>query len=218
VAPVKAIGLTGGIGSGKSTVAQLFARKGVRVVDADVIAHGVMSPGSEVFRAVVDRFGPAIVGPDGTIDREALGGLVFADPSARRDLEAIVHPAIGRVISTELARARNDDADVVVDIPLLVETDARHRYGLDVVVVVDAPESVALERLVRDRGMDEEAAKARMVAQADRAARFAIADAVIENSGTLGELADMVESVWQWIVHLGPGSTPLDLTPGGAPS
>jgi dephospho-CoA kinase len=212
---VIAIGLTGGIGSGKSTVAELFARHGARVIDADAIAHGLMSPGTEVFRAVVQRFGSAVVGSDGAIDRAALAEVVFSDPAERRDLEAIVHPAVGAAIAAELVRARNDGADVVVDIPLLVETDAKSRYGLDAVVVVDAPESVTLERLVRDRGMTPEAARARMAAQADRTARFAIADAIIENSGTLRELADMVGGVWQWIVHLGPGSAPLDLTPGG---
>ncbi len=215
---MKAIGLTGGIGAGKSTVAQLFARHGMRVIDADAIARKVLSPGSAVFDAVVDRFGRAIVDANGAIDRAALGELVFADVSERRDLEAIVHPAVGAVISDELARARNEDADVVVDIPLLVETDARRRYGLDIVVVVDTPEPVALERLVAERGMDEASAKARMAAQADRTARFAVADVIIENSGTPGELADMVDSVWQWIVHLGPGSAPLDLNPGGPPS
>ena len=174
-----------------------------------------MSPGTAVFFAVVHRFGTAIVAPDGAIDRAALAQVVFADPRARRDLEAIVHPAVGEVISTELVRAREKDADVVIDIPLLVETGAQHRYGLDVVVVVDAPEPVVLERLVHERGMGEEAAKARIAAQADRLSRLAAADAIIENSGTLGELADMVNIVWQWIAHLGPGSAPLDLAPGG---
>lgn len=212
------IGITGGIGSGKSTVAELFGRHGVRVVDADAIAHAVMSPGSEVCIAIVERFGEAILGANGAIDRAALAEIVFADAGARRDLEAIVHPAVSAVISAELARARDDGADVALDMPLLVETDARRRYHLDVVVVVDAPESVALERLMRDRGIDEEAARARMAAQADRSARLAAADAIIENFGTLDELADMVDRVWQWIAHLGPGSAPLDHRLGGPPS
>jgi dephospho-CoA kinase len=215
---MKAIGLTGGIGAGKSTVARLLAGHGARVIDADAIAREVLAPGSSGFAAVVERFGGEIVDENGEVDRAALAGLVFADPRARRDLEAIVHPAVGAVISAELARARADDADVVVEIPLLVETDARGRYGLDVVVVVDTPEPVALDRLLAERGMDEDSAKARMAAQADRATRFAVADVIIENSGTVGELADMVENVWQWIVHLGPGSAPLDLKPGGPPS
>lgn len=212
---MQAIGLTGGIGAGKSTVAQLFARYGIRVIDADEIARRVLSPGSATFDAVVDRFGPAIVDANRAIDRAALGELVFADVGARRDLEAIVHPAVGEAISAELAKARTGGENVVVDIPLLVETDARRRYGLDVVIVVDTPESVALDRLSRERGMDEVSAKARMAAQADRTARLTAADVIIENSGTLGELADMVENVWRWIVHLGPGSAPLDLSPGG---
>lgn len=213
-----AIGLTGGIGSGKSTVADLFVRHGARLIDSDAIAREVMSPGTAVFNAVVRRFGTTIVGADGTLDRSVLARVVFADPSARRDLEAIVHPAVGEVISTELARAHGEDVDVVVDIPLLVETGAQHRYGLDVVVVVDAPEPVVLERLVQERGMSEEAAKARIAVQADRLSRLGAADAIIENFGTLDELADMVDTVWQWIAHLGPGSVPLDLAPGGPPS
>ncbi|MGA8297698.1 MAG: dephospho-CoA kinase [Acidimicrobiales bacterium] len=211
------IGLTGGIGAGKSTVAQLFVQHGTQLIDADAIAHDVLGPGTDAFASVVERFGSSLVRADGTIDRAELGTIVFADPVARHDLEAIVHPAVGAVIERQLAQARAEDQDVVVDIPLLVETDARHRYGLDVVVVVDAPEPVVLARLVRDRGMDEDAAQARMAAQTDRFNRLAAADAIIENSGTLSELADMVDTIWQWIAHLGPGSAPLDLTPREPP-
>jgi dephospho-CoA kinase len=212
-----AIGLTGGIGSGKSTVARLFAGHGVRVVDADAIAHEVMTPDTPVFDAVVERFGRAIVAPDGTIDRQALAAVVFADDAARGELEAIVHPTVSAFISAELDRARAENQDVLVDIPLLVETDARGRYGFDLVVVVDAPEPVVLDRLMRERAMDEDAARARMAAQSDRAVRLAAADVIIDNSGTLDELADMVENVWQWIVRFGPGSGPLDLTLGRPP-
>lgn len=214
---MSAIGLTGGIGSGKSTAARLFVRHGVRLVDADAIAHEVMSPGTPVFDAVVDRFGRGIVSADGPIDRPALAAVVFADETARGELEAIVHPAVSEVIAREIDRARSEDEDVVVEIPLLVETGARQRYGLDLVVVVDAPDDAVLERLMRARGLGEDAVRARMAAQAERAVRLAAADVIIDNSGTLDELADMVENVWQWIVRFGRGSGPLDFTPGGPP-
>jgi dephospho-CoA kinase len=211
---VIAIGLTGGIGAGKSTVAELLARHGARLIDADAIAHAAMTPGSAVFAAIVERFGEQILGQDGAIDRAALAKVVFADVGARRDLEAIVHPAVGATISLELERARADGADAVVEIPLLVETDAKRRYGLDVIVVVDAPDDLVFGRLKENRGMDEAAVRARIAAQSERTARLAVADVIIENFGTLGELADMVERVWQWIVHFEPGSAPLDLKPG----
>jgi dephospho-CoA kinase len=211
---VIAIGLTGGIGSGKSTVARLLARHGARVIDADAIAHDAMFPGTAVFQAIVERFGPSIIGPDDAIDRAALAEVVFADVRARRDLEAIVHPAVGATISSELGRARADGVAAVVEIPLLVETDAKRRYGLDVIVVVDAPDDLVFGRLRESRGMDEAAVRARVAVQTERSARRAVADVIIENFGTLGELADMVERVWQWIVHFGPGSAPLDLKPG----
>jgi len=198
---VVTIGCTGGIGSGKSTVAALLARRGARLVDADAISHVVTAPGTPGHRAVVARFGTAILDPDGSIDRRALAALVFSDRKARRDLEAIVHPLVFAAIGEELLATSPRDVVVCV-LPLLAETDARHRYGLDGVLVVDAPEELVVARLVRDRQMDEADARARIAAQADRFARLALADYVILNVGTLEELEELTEGAWRWIERL----------------
>lgn len=208
-----AIGCTGGIGSGKSTVAALLERRGARVIDADAISHAVIAPGTPGRSAVVERFGAGILGPDGSIDRRALAALVFADQAALRDLEAIVHPLVSVALRQELATAAPDDVVVCV-LPLLAETDARMRYGLDGVLVVDAPEDLALERLVHDRQMDEADARSRIAAQADRFARIAVADYVILNVGTLEELDEMAEGAWRWIERLGHGSAARPATNG----
>ena len=208
-----AIGCTGGIGSGKSTVAALLERRGARIVDADAISHAVIAPGTPGHAAVVARFGARILGPDGSIDRRALAALVFADRAALRDLEAIVHPLVSVALRQELATAAPDDVVVCV-LPLLAETDARMRYGLDGVLVVDAPEDLALERLVHDRQMDEADARSRIAAQADRFARIAVADYVILNVGTLEELDEMAEGAWRWIERLGHGSAAPPATNG----
>src|SRR5579863_435004 len=207
------VGCTGGIGSGKSTVASLMARHGAQIVDADAIAHQVVAPGTAVYRAVVERFGSAIVAGDQPIDRPALAAVVFGDDSARRDLEAIIHPAVEKVMLAQIAKARGAGTDVICDIPLLVETNARERYGLDVVVVVDAPEEIVLERLVEQRGVSEADAKARIRAQLERFERLRSADAIVENIGTFDELTEMVDEVWRWIDHLGSSSRPLDDSP-----
>ncbi|HXZ83450.1 MAG TPA: dephospho-CoA kinase [Acidimicrobiales bacterium] len=196
------IGCTGGIGSGKSTVAALLERRGARIVDTDALARGVTAPGTPGHRAVVARFGAQIIAPDGSLDRQALAALVFSDPAARRDLEAIVHPLVFAAMSRELAAIPPGEVVVCV-LPLLAETDARHRYGLDGVLVVDAPEDLVVERLVRDRGMDETDARSRIAAQADRFQRVALADYVILNAGTLAELEEMTERAWHWIERLG---------------
>lgn len=200
-----AIGCTGGIGSGKSTVAALLERRGARIVDADAISHAVIAPGTPGSSAVVERFGAGILDPDGSIDRRALAALVFADQAALRDLEAIVHPLVSVALRQELATSAPDDVVVCV-LPLLAETDARMRYGLDGVLVVDAPEDLALERLVHDRQMDEADARSRIAAQADRFARIAVADYVILNIGSLEELDEMTEGAWHWIERLAHGA------------
>jgi len=202
---VVAIGCTGGIGSGKSTVAALLERRGARIVDADAISHAVIAPGTPGSSAVVERFGAGILDPDGSIDRRALAALVFADQAALRDLEAIVHPLVSVALRQELATAAPDDVVVCV-LPLLAETDARMRYGLDGVLVVDAPEDLVLERLVHDRQMDEADARSRIAAQADRFARIAVADYVILNVGSLEELDEMTEGAWHWIERLAHGA------------
>lgn len=200
------IGLTGGIGSGKSAVSSLLARRGAIVLDADLIAREVVEPGGPAYEAVVERFGAGIAGPDGRIDRGALAAVVFADDAERAALEAIVHPAVGAIVVARVAEESPTDHVVVLDIPLLVEGGGRRRYRVDGLLVIDTPPEIALDRLVRIRGMSEEDVRARMAAQASRAERLREADFVILNTGTLGELAAMVERAWEWIEGLRSGS------------
>ncbi|MFC8500718.1 dephospho-CoA kinase [Pedococcus sp. NPDC057267] len=187
------VGLTGGIGSGKSTVAQRFSALGAIVVDADVLAREVVAPGSDGLRLVVERFGPGVVSRQGALDRAALGALVFADPQARRDLEGITHPLIARRTG-ELFAAAPEDAVVVHDVPLLVEKHMGPGYHL--VVVVDADEQVRLDRLVGARGMDVEDARRRIAAQASEGERRAAADVWLDNGGTEAELEAAVDRLW----------------------
>lgn len=187
------IGLTGGIGAGKSEVSRLFAARGAVIVDSDVIAREVVEPGTDGLAAVVAEFGPQVLRADGALDRPALGAVVFADPERLKALNAIVHPLV-RARSAELEAAAAPDAVVVHDVPLLAENGLAPLY--DLVVVVDAEDEVRVDRLVRLRGMTEEEAKARMAAQATRADRLAIADLVIDNSGPLEGLSARVDEVW----------------------
>lgn len=194
------VGLTGGIGSGKSAVADLLAARGAAVVDADVVARRVVEPGRPAHRLIVERFGPGVVGPDGALDRSALAAPVFADPAARADLEAITHPRIAAEMADEIAgHAGRAGAGriVVAVIPLLVESADRWA-GLAGVVVVDCPVAVVLDRLTR-RGMDPAHARARMAAQAGREARLARADFVIDNGGDRRQLASEVARCWDWL-------------------
>jgi len=190
------VGLTGGIGSGKSTVAALLAAKGARVIDADRLAREVVEPGTQGFAEVVARFGPGLVTPAGSLDRAALAEIVFRDPEALADLNAIVHPAVRSGIQERLTGpGTSGQAVVVLEIPLLIESE--RSYGAAAVIVVDCPEDIALRRLVDRRGMDEADARRRMAAQASRAERLAAADLVIDNAGSLEELAARVERVWE---------------------
>ena len=188
------IGLTGGIGSGKSVVATLFAGLGAIVIDADAIAREVVAPGTPGLAAVLTEFGPQLRRLDGALDRPALAERVFADPAALQRLNAIVHPLVG-ARAAALVAAAPADAVLVHDVPLLVENGLGD--GFDLVVVVAAPEPVRLARLRRDRGMDSDQARARMAAQATDAQRRAVADVVIDNAGTLADLAGRVEAVWR---------------------
>ncbi len=193
------VGLTGGIGSGKSTVAALLAARGATVIDADVVARQVVEPGTPAFGAVVDRFGPAAVGVDGSLDRQALAAVVFGHPAALADLNAIVHPAVrARIDESVMAHRASGAGVVVVEIPLLVESG--RSYGTVAVIVVDCPEEVALRRLVDGRGMSEDDARRRMAAQASRADRLAAADLVIENTGSVDDLHVAVDRVWAELV------------------
>ena len=195
------VGLTGGIGAGKSTVSAMLADRGAVVVDADVVAREVVVPGGPAYDAVVDRFGPGVVAADGTLDRAGLAQVVFADGAARADLEAIVHPAVKAAMDERVAAEAGSGHVVVLDIPLLVESRAE-RHGLAGVVVVDCPVETAVRRLVERRGLAEDDARARVAAQASRAERLARADFVIDNAGDLTHLAAEVERCWAWIEGL----------------
>ncbi len=187
------IGLTGGIGSGKSSVAELLREHGAVVIDSDVLAREVVAPGTPGLAAVVERFGDGVLLPDGTLDRGALGSVVFGDPAARRDLEAIIHPAV-RARAAALAAAAPADSVVVQMIPLLVETGQQAAF--DLVVVVDVDPDVQLERIRSRDGLSEAAALARVRAQADRRTRLAAADVVLHNNGSPAELGKEVDRFW----------------------
>lgn len=187
------VGLTGGIGSGKSEVSRRLVALGAVLIDADVIAREVVEPGTPGLAAVVEEFGDGVLRPDGALDREKLGSIVFADETRRGRLGAIVHPLVGRR-TRELVEGAPADAIVVHDVPLLTENDLAAMY--DLVVVVDAPVEEQVRRLTTLRGMTEEAARARVAAQATRERRRAIADRVIDNSGTIESLTGQVDDLW----------------------
>jgi dephospho-CoA kinase len=184
--------VTGGIGSGKSEVTRLFDELGAVVIDADVLAREVVSAGSPGLAEIVRTFGPDLVGPDGELDRPAMGRRVFADPTARTQLEAIIHPRV-RQRGGEIEAEAPEDAVVVHDIPLLVETGQADRF--DAVVVVDVPEELQVQRLA-GRGMDEDDARSRIRAQASREERLAVADYVIDNTGEREDLRPQVAEVF----------------------
>ncbi|MFI1579237.1 dephospho-CoA kinase [Embleya sp. NPDC020630] len=187
------VGLTGGIGAGKSEVARLLAELGAVVIDSDRIAREVVAPGTPGLAAVVAEFGESVLLPDGSLDRPGLGRIVFGAPERLAALNAIVHPLVG-ARAAELTAAAGEDAVLVNDVPLLVENDLAGLY--DLVVVVDAAPETQLDRLVRLRGMPEADARARMAAQASREQRLAVADVVIDNDGPLAALEPQVHSLW----------------------
>jgi dephospho-CoA kinase len=186
------IGLTGGIGSGKSTVSALLAARGAVIVDADRIAREVVEPDTPGLARIVEAFGEGVLAPDGSLDRAALAAVVFAEPEARRQLDGIVHPLV-RARAAELAAAAPPDAVVVNDVPLLVETGQASSY--DLVLVVEADPATRVSRLVQ-RGLTAEDARARMEAQASDEERRAVADVVLDNSGTPEALAEQVDRFW----------------------
>jgi dephospho-CoA kinase len=194
------VGLTGGIASGKSTVSAMLAELGAVIIDADALAREVVAKGTPGLHAVAAEFGEELLGPDGELDRAAMGRLVFADESARKRLEAIVHPLVFERI-VELEEGAADDAVVVHDIPLLAESGRADTF--DAVVVVDAPPEVQIERMVRDRGWTREEAESRIRAQASREDRLAIATHVIENTGTREDLRERVAEVFADVVSAG---------------
>jgi len=188
------VALTGGIGSGKSTVAALLEARGAVVVDADAVARDVVEPGKPAFERIVERFGTGVLAADGTLDRPALGRVVFGDEAARKDLEGITHPAINEEFVRRIAGSPADGI-VVCDIPLLVESQQAAARNYGDVIVVEAPLEVRLDRL-ESRGVPRDDARARMKAQATDEERRAVATFVIDNGGTLAELERQVDEVW----------------------
>jgi dephospho-CoA kinase len=186
------VGLTGGIASGKSMVADELAARGAVIIDADVLAREVVEPGTPAFAAIVDRFGAQVL-RDGQIDRAQLAKIVFADPLARRDLERIVHPAV-RARATELERAAGDAAVVVHVIPLLVETGQHEDF--DVVVTVDADHETQIQRLMLRNGFTRAEAESRIAAQASREDRRRAADVVVHNTGSVTQLREQIDALW----------------------
>lgn len=196
---MRIVGLTGGMGAGKSTVAAMLAGRGAAVIDVDALGREVLEPGGEAYTAVVARFGPVVVAGDGRIDRAALAGVVFDNPAALADLQAISHPAINRVLDRLLDGV--EAGVVVLDMAILVEShlgrDLPSGRGYDTVVVVEAPLEVRVARLVSARGVDEADARARVAAQASDEARRAVADHVIVNDGDLAALEVQVDALWR---------------------
>lgn len=193
------VGLTGGIGSGKSAVSELLAQQGAVIIDYDRLAREVVEPGSPALAEIARRFGADILTEDGSLDRPALGAIVFNDPESLRTLEAITHPAI-RALAAEREAAAGDDAIVVHDNALLVEMG--HHTGCDAVIVVDVPQEVQIARLVEQRGLTEAEARARIANQTSRESRTGVADHVVDNTGSLDELADTVGGLWTELVGL----------------
>ncbi len=188
------VGLTGGIGSGKSTVARLLEKRGAVVFDADLLAREAVEPGTPGHAAVIERFGADVLAPGGQLDREALASIVFADPAARRDLEQIVHPEVRRLFAEGSEAYRDTDRVVVFSAPLLVETGMHTAF--EVLVVVSATVATQIERLMRQRGMSEPSIRARIDAQAPLEDKAAVADFLVDNEGWLDELESQVEQLW----------------------
>jgi dephospho-CoA kinase len=189
------VGLTGGIGTGKSTVARMLEKRGAVVFDADVLARQAVVPGTPGFDKVVERFGPNVLAPGGGLDRDALASIVFSDPAARRDLEGIVHPEVRRMFAEGCEEYRDSDRVVVFSAPLLVETGMHTAF--DLLIVVSAPVATQIERLMRDRGMAERDVQARIAAQLPLEAKAEVADVLVDNEGTIEDLEGRVERVWR---------------------
>jgi dephospho-CoA kinase len=195
------VGLTGGIGAGKSTVSAMLAERGAVIVDADQIARDLQSPGSPVLDSMAERFGDHIIGDDGSLDRAAVAAIVFNDEAALKDLNGIVHPAMQSEIQRQIDEHRSTDRVVVLDFPLLAENP---RKGLAATIVVDIPVDVAVRRLVDQRGMDEADARARINSQISRDERLATATHVLDNGGDRESLTAQVDELWQQLLELPP--------------
>lgn len=197
------LGLTGGIGSGKTVVSSMLAERGAIIIDADAVVRELQAPGQPLLQELADAFGDSIIASDGSLDRGALANIAFNDKDALSRLNKIVHPAVGKEMDRRLDEQRDTDNVVVLDIPLLAENP---RKGLCGVIVVDVPVETAVSRLVEFRNMDEADARARIAHQASREKRLALADVVVENSGNLDDLARRVDEVWAWAQTLLPAA------------
>jgi dephospho-CoA kinase len=214
---MRLIGLTGNIASGKSTVARLLVERGAVLVDADRLAREAVRPGTPALAQIAERFGDAVLAPDGTLDRATLRGHVFADRYELEALNAIVHPEVERLREQRVAQARDGGAQVVVcDIPLLFEKHLADRF--DAIILVDAPRPLRLERLVRDRGLHEAEAMDMIAAQMPAELKRARSDYVIDNTGSLADLARCVDEVWRAITRGSRASRPLRSAVCGPPS
>jgi dephospho-CoA kinase len=198
------VGLTGGIGAGKSEVSKRLAAQGAVVIDADVIAREVVAPGTDGLTAVIEAFGSGVLGPDGALDRALLGDIVFGDKQKLATLNSIVHPRVGDRMR-ELEESAGPGSVVVHDVPLIAENGLAGAY--DLVVVVDVPPRIQLDRLIRQRGMTREQAQARIAAQASREQRLSIAGIVVDNSGSLAELDRQVGELWSELRRRAPSAS-----------
>lgn len=190
------LGLTGGIGSGKSTVSAELARRGAIVIDADLVVRELQSPGGAVLAAMVEHFGNDILADDGTLNRQAVADIVFNDPEQLKALNAIVHPKVGEEIDSRIEAQRDTDNVVILDVPLLVESKA---YETEGIIVVDTDPEIAVQRLVEFRGFNADDARARMKLQASREERRAVAAFIVPNDGTQEEIMAHIEECWAWI-------------------
>ncbi len=209
---MRLVALTGGIGSGKSTVSALLAARGALIVDADAIVRERQAPGEPLLDRLAERFGDHIIRPDGSLDRAALAAVAFNDDAALADLNAIVHPAVREEMSRRVADAAHTDRVVVMDVPLL---NVRADHDVAAVIVVDVPIETAVQRLVESRGMDEADARARIAKQISREERLAVADRVIDNRGDLASLEAQVDELWDWLQTL--PSVDASSVPQGSP-
>ncbi len=209
---MRLVALTGGIGSGKSTVSALLAARGALIVDADAIVRELQAPGEPLLDRLAERFGDHIIRPDGSLDRAALAAVAFNDDAALADLNAIVHPAVREEMSRRVADAAHTDRVVVMDVPLL---NVRADHDVAAVIVVDVPIETAVQRLVESRGMEEADARARIAKQISREERLAVADRVIDNRGDLASLEAQVDELWDWLQTL--PSVDASSVPQGSP-
>jgi dephospho-CoA kinase len=212
-ADVILVGLTGGIGSGKSTVSTLLAERGAVIIDADAVTKDLQRAGSPLLQRLAERFGAEIIGADGELHRVRLAEIAFADADALADLNKIVHPAVREEMARRMAAEFDTDRVVVLDVPLLAENPRGDTSGT---VVVDVPVETQVERLVASRGFTEADARSRIARQATRAQRLAIADRVIDNSGTIDDLVAQVDDVWAWMQTLPAVAARFEETPDAA--